>query len=86
MDEPRIEFPCDYPIKVIVQMGPDVVDEIIHAIKKYDAKITRDLIEQNPSKNGNYVSLRYQLWATGKPQLEKLFSDLKQNKAVRMVL
>ncbi|MBV1878886.1 MAG: DUF493 domain-containing protein [Pseudomonadales bacterium] len=86
MDEPRIEFPCDYPIKVIVVAEPNILKEVVAVVEKYDARITADKVEQQPSKQGNYVSLRYDLWATGTAQLEKLFLDLKKIQAVRMVL
>jgi putative lipoic acid-binding regulatory protein len=86
MQEPKIEFPCDYPVKVIVKLSPDIVSDIVAVLKKYDSGISADKVQQNPSKNGNYVSLRVQLWATGKPQLEQMFTELKQNKAVQMVL
>jgi putative lipoic acid-binding regulatory protein len=87
MDEPPlIEFPCTYPIKVIVEVGPDVVKEIFDTVRRYDENISRDKLTEIPSKKGNFVSVRFNLWATGKPQLQALFEDLKKCKAVRMVL
>ncbi|HIG44364.1 MAG: DUF493 domain-containing protein [bacterium] len=87
MDEPpRIEFPCSYPVKVIVQTGPDVLDEIVRIVEGYDDSISISTVTQKPSRLGNYVSVRFELWATGEPQLQALFSELKKCKAVRMVL
>ena len=87
MDEPpRIDFPCYYPIKVIVELAPDIIDQISEIVKIYDDKISLDDVTQNPSRNGKFVSIRFRFWATGEPQLRRLFDDLKTNKAVRMVL
>jgi hypothetical protein len=87
MDEPaRIEFPCKYPIKVIVEAGPDVIEEIFNTVRQYDDSILKDRLSEIPSRKGNFVSIRFDLWATGKPQLQALFDDLKKCKAVRMVL
>ncbi len=85
-EKPVIEFPCRYPIKIIVEMDDEIVDQIIDIVSVYDMGISMNSIEQNPSRNGKYVSIRYEFWATGKPQLEALFEDLKMCSAVRMVL
>ncbi|MFT5211299.1 MAG: putative lipoic acid-binding regulatory protein [Flavobacterium sp.] len=91
MDEPKIEFPCDYPVKVIVEISSGekkeiLFEEIIGIIEKHDATLSRENISYNPSRNSKYTSVRFILWATGKDQLDKMFIDLKQCKAVRMVL
>jgi len=86
MDEPKIEFPCDYPVKVIVEAGENIVQVVIDIVKTHDDRLTPEKISQNPSRNGKYTSVRFDLWATGKPQLEALFTDLKKCEAVRMVL
>ena len=83
---PRIEFPCNYPVKVIVQSEPDILSRIAAVVADHDAMFSIEKMTQNPSRNGRFVSLRFDLWATGEPQLQALFADLKQCKAVRMVL
>ena len=85
-DEAKIEFPCDYPVKVIVEVQEGVVEDIISIVQQHDARITADKVTQNPSKNGKYTSVRFMLWATGTPQLDSLFTDLKKCELVRMVL
>lgn len=83
---PKIEFPCRYPIKVIVETGDGIIEQVVEIIRGYDPRITVDNIVKNPSRNGSYVSIRFEMWAEGTPQLELLFTDLKQCAAVRMVL
>jgi putative lipoic acid-binding regulatory protein len=85
MDKPTIEFPCDYPIKVILDNEPEAIAEVESVARRFDPKL-EDKIEVIPSKKGNYVSVRLNFWATGLPQLEGLFEELKQLSAVRMVL
>ena len=85
-DPPRIEFPCDYPIKVIVQSEPGIEDTIFEIVQRHDKRLSLADLSQMPSKKGTYVSLRFGFWATGKTQLDQLFEDLKQCEAVRMVL
>ena len=83
---PKIDFPCAYPIKVIAAMGPNLTKEIVAIIKKYDSRISPHKVELHPSKKGNYLSIRYQFWATGTGQLQQMFDDLKKHSLVRMVL
>ena len=85
MDKPKIEFPCHYPIKIIVDNESTLIEAVLEFVKKYDADID-DKVVRNPSKKGNFVSLRIQFWATGADQLDALFTDLKTVEAVRMVL
>ena len=85
-EPPRIEFPCRYPIKVIVEMSHDVIRQIVEIISVHDMHISPDEVSQNPSRTGKYVSIRYEMWATGQSQIEALFRDLKKCDAVRVVL
>jgi putative lipoic acid-binding regulatory protein len=85
MDKPVIEFPCEYPIKVILDNEPDAIAEVQSVARRFDPRL-EDKIKVLPSKKGNYVSVRLDFWATGLPQLEGLFTELKQLSAVRMVL
>lgn len=83
---PKIEFPCDYPVKVIVEVDLTIIQYVTSIVEKHDASISPEKMEQNPSRSGKFISLRFMLWATGTPQLEKLFEELKQCDAVKMVL
>lgn len=84
MDEPKIEFPCDYPIKVIMENNPDVIAQVEAIAKKYDPGLSQ--VELNESKKGTYISVRLAFRATGTEQLENLFQAMKQLPGVRMVL
>ena len=86
MDEPRIDFPCSYPIKVIGDAVPGFVEEVIAIVKRYDSTVALDKIKERPSSKGNYQSITVLFWATGESQLQELFVDLKSLAAVRMVL
>jgi len=83
---PKIEFPCDYPIKVIGDASHDLVDNVLSVVVKYDATVTYTKIEERPSSNGNYCSVRVEFTATGEVQLKSMFEELKTHSWVRMVL
>jgi putative lipoic acid-binding regulatory protein len=83
---PVIEFPCDYPIKVIADSDPDLVFQVVTILRRYDANLSLDRIKERPSKQGNYTSVTVFITATGKPQLKALFEEFKTHDWVRMVL
>lgn len=84
MDETKIEFPCDYPIKVISENSEAVIQNIEEIARKFDPELEGS--ELNKSKNGNYISVRLAFRATGTEQLEGLFTELKKLPEVKMVL
>ena len=85
-DAPKIEFPCEYPIKVIGYDKDNFRNAIADIIKQYCPEFDATRISVIDSRNGKYVSLRFAIFAQGEKQLQELFLDLKTNKHVKMVL
>ena len=86
MDAPHIEFPCDYPIKVIGDTTGDSVAEILEVVRRHAPEVTPDQVSTRQSRNGNYQSVRVRIVATGEAQLKALHQDLLTLTSVRMVL
>jgi len=85
VEAPRIEFPCDYPIKVIGDAsGP--VAQIIDVVRRYAPEVTPDQVSTRQSSKGNYRSVRVTIVATGEEQLQMLHQDLIALSSVRLVL
>lgn len=85
-DAPKIEFPCDYPIKVMGDAEPDFHDIVIDVMSRHAGDISADRVKIRASSGGNYVSVTVTIVATGRPQLEAIFADLKATGRVKMVL
>jgi putative lipoic acid-binding regulatory protein len=85
-ESPKIEFPCDYPIKVIGQADADFCEFVIATVKTHAPDLDIERIEENPSRNGKYLSVRLWILATGEQQLQQIFEDLKASGRVQMVL
>jgi len=85
-EAPKIEFPCAYPIKVIgasVEGFKELVESIV---ARHDQQFDPATVQINDSKNGAYRSVRLTITATGEPELDALFQDLKARGQVKMVL
>lgn len=90
MSPPKIEFPCDYVIKVIGEAAPDFKDFVVRTVCRHDPEqdeITlAERISINPSRNGRFHSVQVTMIATGEAQLKALFEELRNSGRVHMVL
>lgn len=85
-EPPRIEFPCDYPVKVMGRSVPEFESIVMDVFERHDPGFSRERISVRASREGTFVSLTVFITATGKPQLEALHRDLISTGLVSMVI
>ena len=85
-DAPKIEFPCDYPIKVIGDNDDDFESMVIALVREVAPDFDESTVSLNASRNGTFVSVRLSIRATGKEQLRSLHQSLMASGRVKMVL
>ena len=81
-----IEYPSDFPIKV---MGPTHIDfaiTIVQVVQKHDADFHEGKMEVRPSAKGNYTGLTVTVRATSREQLDELYRTLTSHPLVKVVL
>lgn len=83
---PLIEFPCDYPIKVLGSADPQLHQHVLQVMDTHAPGFDRSKIAIRDSSKGKWQSITVVITATGKPQLEEIFADLKTSPRVKMVL
>ncbi|BES72628.1 DUF493 domain-containing protein [Marinobacter nanhaiticus D15-8W] len=83
---PKIEFPCDYVIKVIGNAAPDFQEFVVEVVERHAPGITEADVTLNESRQGRFTSVQVKIVATGEPQLKALFEELKASGRVHMVL
>ena len=85
-EPPKIEFPCDYPIKVMGSAGEPLYQHVMTVMERHAPGFDQTLVTVRDSSKGTFQSITVVITATGKPQLEDIFEDLKTSNAVKMVL
>lgn len=84
--ESLIEYPCQFPIKV---MGLKV-DHLMHAItqvaKSFDPTFDASTIELRESSSGKYLGITITILATSREQLDELYRTLSTHPLVKVVL
>lgn len=84
--ETLIEFPCDFPIKVMGETHADFSAEIIKTIQMVNPSFNAAQIEMRGSSGGKYISLTCTVYVTSKPQLDDIYRALTRHSMVKVVL
>lgn len=82
----KIEFPCDYPIKIIGVSNTDFRETVVKIVRSHAPNLNDDSISERASRNGNYCAVNLSIIATGEPQLKALHKELMAVPLVKMVL
>ncbi|AVV33450.1 DUF493 domain-containing protein [Cobetia sp. cqz5-12] len=83
---PKIEFPCDFSLKIVGTAAEDLVEVVCNILEVHAPGFDATAITWQDSKNGNYRSIRVVIRATGTDQLDALHRDLKATGRIHMVL
>lgn len=88
MDEniPKIEFPCDYPIKAIGANHVDLKSIVLEIVREHAPDLDDSRVVLNPSRNGTFVSVRFSIMATGEHQLKCIHEALIASEHIKMVI
>lgn len=81
-----IEYPCDFPIKVMGRAHPDFADTMTRIVLEHDASFDAATVEMRPSSGGKYIGLTFTIRAVSREQLDTLYQALHQHPMVSIVL
>jgi putative lipoic acid-binding regulatory protein len=81
-----IEYPCDFPIKIMGAMQDAFAQTMVDVVSSYDAEFHAGKLEMRPSTKENYLSLTVTVRATSREQLDNLYRALSSHPMVKMVL
>ncbi len=85
-EPPRIEFPCDYPVKVLGRKADDFHPTVIAVFERHAPGFDEDTIVIRESRKGNFTAMTIVITATGPDQLDALHRDLMDTGLVQMVM
>jgi uncharacterized protein len=84
--ESLIEFPCDFPIKVMGKTHPEFTQTIVAVIRTFDGAFDERAIETRPSSGGNYTGLTVTVRAESQVHLDDIYRALTGHPMVKIVL
>jgi putative lipoic acid-binding regulatory protein len=74
---PLLEFPTDYPIKVIGRPSDEFRARVHAIVLRHVPLIEPERVTERLSENGNFLSISYRIRAESREQVEALATDLK---------
>lgn len=86
LSPPRLQFPCDYPVKVVARATPQLRSHLDAIVERHVGPLDLSQVAERVSAHNNFVSVTYTIQAQGPEQIAELFEALKGNPQVVMVL
>ena len=81
-----IEYPSQFPIKVMGVHNEHLVGEITKIAEQFDPDFNAANVELRPSSGGNYLGVTITVTATSREQLDNLYRALTSHPMVKVVL
>lgn len=87
MDKPSlIEFPCEFPLKIIGNKTASFVEEIIAIVLNHFPETSEAKITTRPSDKGNFIAITATVYVINQEGLDALYQALTSHPEIRMVL
>lgn len=84
--ESLIQYPTDFPIKVMGRREPRLVQTIVGIVQRHAPDFDPATVEMRTSKKNSYLSVTCTVRATSREQLDALYRELCDHPSVVMVL
>lgn len=81
-----IEYPSQFPIKVMGANVDGFVTAVTHVAKQFDPTFDASTVELRDSKAGNYLGVTITITATSREQLDDLYRALSTHPMVKVVI
>ena len=85
-DETLMEFPSDFPIKIMGEDTPEFRDIARSIVEKHTGPLDDSAIKTASSRNERFVSVTVTIRAESREQLDNIYMDLTAHEAVKMAL
>lgn len=85
-EETLLEFPCDFPVKIMGAARDDFVETMLALVLEHAPDFDSTNMQMRPSAKGNYLALTCTIRATSKVQLDGLYRALTVHPYVKMAL
>ena len=85
-DETLLEFPCDFPIKIMGRESSEFHSLARSLVEKYTGPLADKAVVSSQSRKGNFVSVTITVVATSQQQLDDIYNELTSHDEVLMAL
>lgn len=84
--ESVIEFPCEFPIKLMGRDTPEFRDSMRTIVERHAGELDDSRVQAAVSRNGSFVSVTITITATSQQQLDDIYREVSARDDVLMAL
>ncbi len=81
-----IDYPCDFPVKVMGLNVDGYTQAMASLVLQFDPSWAPDRMETRESAGGKYLGLTFTVRATSREQLDELYRTLSSHPLCKVVL
>ena len=85
-DDSPIEFPCEFPIKMMGRDTPEFRAVARALVEKHAGDVPDGAVKAALSRNGNFVSITVTIEARSQQQLDDIYQALSDHEEVLVAL
>ena len=85
-DDSIMEFPCEFPIKMMGRATPEFHVTVRELVEKHTGGLDDAAFQSAESRNGRFVSITVTITADSREQLDAIYHDLTDHDDVLMAL
>jgi hypothetical protein len=85
-EETLLEFPCDFPIKVMGRAEPGFDLMVVELVRRHAPDLGEGAVTTRASRGGKWISVTVMLRAESKSQLDAIYLELTAHEKVVMAL
>lgn len=85
-DTSAMEFPCEFPIKVMGYWAEDFDVLVTQIVRRHVADLGEGAVRSRESRGGRFISITVTIEARSRDQLDAIYRDLTSETRVVMVL
>jgi uncharacterized protein len=86
MSDSLLEFPCDFPIKVMGRQAAGFRELVVALVEAHAGALDAGRVSLRESRDGNFVALTIMLRAESQAQLDAIYSELSEHDQVLVAL
>ena len=86
MTDSLLEFPCDFPIKMMGRDQPEFRDAAFEVIERHAGPVADDAVKESSSREGRFLSITVTIRATSQQQLDDIYRELSSHEQILVAL
>ena len=85
-DESPLQFPCEFPIKIMGAGTPGFRGLVVERVRRHAADLDEARVQVRDSRTGRYQSVTVVVNARSRAHLDALYRELSDHPGIAMVL